>query len=122
YQSAAITNLFYWNNVLHDIHAQYGFTEVAGNFQTKNTSNQGLGNDPVQADAQDGSGTNNANFATPPDGQSGRMQMYLFNSTTPNRDGDLDADVIIHEYGHGVSNRLTGGPANSNALNATQSG
>src|SRR5262249_62122600 len=50
------------------------------------------------------------------------MQMYLFIDTYPNRDGDLDNDVIIHEYGHGVSNRLTGGPANSNALDALQSG
>ena len=34
---------------------------------------------------------------------------------TPDRDGDLDNGVIIHEYGHGVSNRLTGGPATSTA-------
>ena len=30
------------------------------------------GNDHVNADAQDGGGTNNANFATPPDGISGK--------------------------------------------------
>ena len=48
--------------------------------------------------------------------------MYLFNYTTPDRDGDLDNGIIIHEYGHGVSNRLTGGPANANALDALQSG
>jgi extracellular elastinolytic metalloproteinase len=28
----------------------------------------------------------------------------------PDRDSDLDAGVIAHEYGHGWSNRLTGGP------------
>src|SRR5205823_3933431 len=115
-------NLFYWNNLLHDIHARYGFTEAAGNFQFNNYSGQGAGADQVMADAQDGLGLNNANFATPPDGQSGRMQMYVFNYTAPNRDGDLDNMVIVHEFGHGVSNRLTGGPANSNALSATQSG
>ena len=27
------------------------------------------------------------------------------------RDGDFENGIIIHEYGHGVSNRLTGGPA-----------
>ena len=27
----------------------------------------------------------------------------------PDRDSDLDSGVIIHEYGHGFSNRLTGG-------------
>jgi extracellular elastinolytic metalloproteinase len=121
YQSAAISNLFYWNNLLHDIHYQYGFTENAGNFQTNNYGRGGVGNDAVQADAQDGSGTSNANFDTPPDGTPGRMQMYLFTSTKPNRDGDLDSQVMIHEYGHGVSTRLTAGPSNSNGLNATQS-
>ncbi|MEN6449292.1 MAG: M36 family metallopeptidase, partial [Thermoguttaceae bacterium] len=122
YQSAAITNLFYWNNVCHDLHYKYGFNEVAGDFQVKNYTGQGLGNDAVQADAQDGSGTNNANFATPPDGSSPRMQMFVFTSTSPRRDGDLQSEVIVHEYGHGVSNRLVGGPSNVNALNAVQSG
>ncbi len=32
-------------------------------------------------------------------------------------DGDLDNGIIAHEYGHGISNRLTGGPANVNCLN-----
>ena len=122
YQSAAITNLFYWTNLLHDIHYKYGFTETAGNFQFNNYGNGGTGGDPVIADAQDGSGTNNANMATPRDGQSPRMQMYIFTSPNPNRDGDLDNGIIIHEYGHGVSNRLTGGPSNASALDALQSG
>ncbi|MGH7176651.1 MAG: extracellular metalloproteinase, partial [Tepidisphaeraceae bacterium] len=121
YLDAATVNLFYWNNILHDIHYRYGFTEAAGNFQLSNYGLGGLGNDRVQADAQDGSGTNNANFSTPVDGSSGRMQMFRWTSTTPSRDSDLDSGVIIHEYGHGVSNRLTGGPGNSSALNQTQS-
>jgi hypothetical protein len=122
YQAAAITNLFYWNNVIHDVHYKYGFTEAAGNFQLNNYGLGGAQNDPVQADAQDGSGTNNANFSTPPDGSSGRMQMFLFTAPEPDRDGDFDNQVILHEYGHGVSNRLTGGPANSSALGTAQSG
>ncbi len=122
YQSAAITNLFYWNNILHDVHYQYGFNEAAGNFQTNNYGNGGLGNDAVLADAQDGSDLNNANFSTPPDGEAPRMQQFIFTSATPDRDSDLDAGIIVHEYGHGVTNRLTGGPGNSDALNAIQSG
>ncbi len=73
---AAIVNLFYWNNVMHDITYQYGFDEPGGNFQENNYGNGGVGGDPVQADAQDGSGTNNANFATPQDGFDPRMQMF----------------------------------------------
>ncbi|CAN5365275.1 hypothetical protein BH09PLA1_BH09PLA1_05330 [soil metagenome] len=121
-QNAAIVNLYYWNNILHDIHFRYGFNEIAGNFQQTNYTGLGSGNDRVQADAQDGGGTNNANFSTPPDGSSGRMQMYVWNFSNPARDGDYDAEIIIHEYGHGVSTRLTGGPSNSNSLNSIQSG
>ncbi len=121
YRDAAITNLFYWTNLLHDVHAEYGFTELAGNFQMTNYTGNGLGNDAVQADAQDGSGSNNANMATPADGSAPRLQMYLWNKTSPSRDGDFDNMIIAHEYGHGVSNRLTGGPANANALSALQS-
>lgn len=121
YLPASTTNLFYWNNILHDIHYQYGFTEAAGNFQANNYGRGGLANDQVYADDLDGSGTNNANFGTPPDGLNPRMQMYRFTSTTPNRTSSFDDPIIIHEYGHGVSNRLTGGPANADALNAWQS-
>ncbi|MDZ4783708.1 MAG: M36 family metallopeptidase [Planctomycetia bacterium] len=122
YRDAAITNLFYWNNILHDVHYRYGFDAAAGNFQVNNYGEGGLGEDPVQADAQDGSGLNNANMFTPPDGQSPRMQQFLFSLTSPMRDSSLANEIIVHEYGHGVSNRLTGGPANSNALNSLQSG
>ncbi|MFL5329083.1 MAG: M36 family metallopeptidase [Gemmataceae bacterium] len=124
-ENAAMVNLFYINNVLHDIHYKYGFTEAAGNFQVNNYGNLGIGNDAVQADAQDnatGGSANNANFGTPADGSAPRMQMFEWTSTTPRRDSDLDNSVIIHEYGHGVSNRLTGGAANAGALNALQSG
>lgn len=112
YRPAAVTNLFYWNNLMHDIPHLYGFTETAGNFQENNYGNGGLGSDYVNAEAQDGGGTNNANFFTPADGVNPRMQMFLWTLTTPMRDGDLDNGIIAHEYGHGISNRLTGGPAN----------
>ncbi|PQB03735.1 hypothetical protein BST85_01565 [Aureitalea marina] len=78
YQDAAITNLFFWNNVIHDMWYHYGFTESAGNFQQNNYGNGGSGSDYVRAEAQDGSGTNNANFATPSDGSRPRMQMYVW--------------------------------------------
>ena len=260
YRPAAVTNLFYWNNVVHDVFYQYGFDEPAGNFQVNNYLKGGLGADDVRAEAQDGSGTNNANFGTPPDGARPRMQMFIwtppllylvtvnggpiagdypasgaafgprlddigprtgdvalgvdasggtdgcaplvgfpaggialvdrgtctfvikvanaqaagasavivannmagdpilmggadptitipsvmvsqangvlfkanlpFNATLrvnvnrpPNRDSDLDSGVIAHEYGHGISNRLTGGPATTSCLgNAEQMG
>jgi hypothetical protein len=261
YRPAAVTNLFYWNNIIHDVFYGYGFDEPAGNFQVNNYGNSGLGNDDVRAEAQDGSGLNNANFGTPVDGMRPRMQMFIwippggysvsinagpiagdytatpavfgpqlsetppvtgevtlvndgtgastdacealvgfpagnialldrgtcnftvkvknaqnagaigaivannvagnpitmggadptivipsvmvsldngnlfkaslpFNATlqftgdpVPSRDSDLDSGVIVHEYGHGISNRLTGGPSNVSCLgNAEQMG
>lgn len=74
------TNLFYWNNLLHDIAYQYGFDEPSGNFQANNQGRGGMGNDYVVADAQDGGGTMNANFSTPSDGLRPRMQMYLWDT------------------------------------------
>ena len=80
YTNAATTNLFYMNNMIHDIFYKYGFDEANGNFQQNNYGNPGNGNDFVIAESQDGGGTNNANFSTPIDGFSGRMQMFLWNT------------------------------------------
>jgi hypothetical protein len=77
-RDAATTNLFYWNNLIHDVLYKYGFDEPSGNFQANNMGRGGAGNDFVFADAQDGSGLNNANFATPPDGGNARMQMFIW--------------------------------------------
>lgn len=115
-EAAVITNLFYWTNLCHDVWYQYGFDEASGNFQENNYGNGGAGSDYVNAEAQDGSGTCNANFGTPTDGSNPTMQMYTCNS----RDGDVDNAVIVHEYGHGISIRLTGGPGNSSCLNNSE--
>lgn len=78
-QEVAVQNLFYFNNVIHDKLYRHGFNEAAGNFQEDNFGKGGVGADPVNAEAQDGSGLNNANFATPlSDGGSPRMQMFLW--------------------------------------------
>lgn len=91
YLNAAITNLFYMNNMMHDIWYQYGFNEVNGNFQQNNYGKGGIttiGGDAVFADAQDGASAtpqnlNNANFSTPTDGNRPRMQMFLWNVAAP---------------------------------------
>ncbi|HEX6338977.1 MAG TPA: M36 family metallopeptidase [Jiangellaceae bacterium] len=112
YVEAATTNLFYWCNTAHDLFYKYGFDEPSGNFQANNYGRGGVGGDYVRCEAQDGGGTNNANFSTPAnDGGTPRMQMYLWSiGPDPQRDGDLESGIIFHEYGHGLSLRLTGGP------------
>jgi extracellular elastinolytic metalloproteinase len=77
-QNVAVQNLFYFNNVIHDELYSHGFTEAAGNFQEDNFGLGGNGSDSVDAEAQDGAGTDNANFATPRDGRNPRMQMFLW--------------------------------------------
>ncbi|KAJ1774095.1 hypothetical protein IW140_000626 [Coemansia sp. RSA 1813] len=116
YADFAVTQLFYTVNVMHDLSFVYGFDEAAGNFQDINFSGKGVGGDHVVAFAQDGSDVNNAMFTSPPDGQSGTMKMYLWTATTPKRDGDLEQDIVAHEFTHGISNRLTGGPSNADCL------
>lgn len=91
---AALTNLFYINNKVHDIFYKFGFNEVNRNFQTNNFGNGGLGNDYVRAEGQDRSGWNNANFATPADGQLPRMQMYLWTGSSRHLWYNAPADAI----------------------------
>jgi uncharacterized repeat protein (TIGR01451 family) len=93
---AAVTNLFYMVNMMHDVSSMFGFTEEFGNFQQKNYTGKGDGGDYVLAQAFDGitlheagldldlngnpTKINNANFNTPPDGSNGRMQMFFFDN------------------------------------------
>ncbi len=97
-EEASITSLFFMNNFIHDFTYAYGFDESAGNFQAMNYTGEGQGNDYVRAEGQDGRqihydrlmdddlendtmSINNANFATPSDGVSPRMQMFIWNRT-----------------------------------------
>ena len=73
---ADLTNLFYWNNIMHDWSYRFGFTEVAGNFQQNNYGKGGRESDAVLAESLDGSSVNNASFSAPRDGAPGRMQMF----------------------------------------------
>jgi hypothetical protein len=110
-----LTNLFYLNNIMHDVFYQYGFDEASGNFQENNYGNGGVGSDSVDANGQVGN-VCNANFGTPPDGQNPTMNMYICNG----HDGNLDGGVVMHEYGHGVDRRLVAGPSNVGCNNNTE--
>ena len=119
----------------------YGFTEAAGNFQENNYGNGGIGADYVRAEAQDGSGTNNANFATPADGSRPRMQMYVWDAaaaeiltinTPPGLAGSysavpaafggavpstpLTADLVVAEDGTGDVNDICEAITNAGAI------
>lgn len=78
-QDAAITNLFYATNAMHDISYLYGFDEEAGNFQQYNYGNSGFDNDYVRAEGMDGDDVNNAKWSASGDGSKGRLEMFLWN-------------------------------------------
>jgi extracellular elastinolytic metalloproteinase len=125
--------VFYYLGKYHDhlLRAPIGFTRSAGNFEA-------VDDDAVQAEIMDGSNTangfpdsnhtDNANMATPPDGQKPRMQMYLFQDPAnpadpfiPGNGGD-EADVVYHEYTHGLSNRLVVDAMGNSTLGNIQAG
>ncbi len=108
FRRGSLTQQFYATNWYHDKLFALGFNPAAGNFQNNNFGGGGVGNDRVLIDVQDASGTNNANFSTPPDGTSGRSQMFIFTGPIIDRDGGLDTEILIHELTHGTSNRIVG--------------
>jgi subtilisin-like proprotein convertase family protein len=120
-QFQAATNAHVLASRFHD-HleaAPIGFDEASGNFQRTNTSGSGVGGDYVRLEVNDGEGKNNANFFTPPDGVPPRMQMFLYDRRDVN--GSDIADIVYHEYAHGLSNRLVVNASGSSALSGFQS-
>ena len=116
YTDAVNTNLFYWVNRAHDLHYLSGFTEAAGNFQADNFGRGGVGGDPLYAYSHYGfqaltrASLRNAFFTYRghEDGSMPMIAMYLSYTGAAGfyTDGGLEAEVIIHEYTHGVSSRL----------------
>ena len=126
FQPAAVTNLFYLINTAHDYYYSLGFNEAAGNFQTDNFGRGGVGHDAVVGEAQQGNTLNDAEFSPTPEGIPPKVRMGLFDRVSPVKTNDLDSDydgqVLIHEYGHGVSNRLVGAGTSTSCLTQIQSG
>ncbi|HKO42533.1 MAG TPA: M36 family metallopeptidase [Pyrinomonadaceae bacterium] len=115
----SLVGMFFHVNWLHDRWYEAGFDEASGNAQKNNFGRGGVGGDPILAEGNDVSGTDNANMATPADGASPRMQMYEFlgPNPKPSRTSNHEALITFHEMGHYITNRLVG---NSNGLTNTQ--
>ena len=115
-----VLNIFYFNCFMHDYFYQLGFREADGNFQRDNFGRSGRPSDPVDTRAHSGQVQGTANMLTLVDGRSPIMNMGLVTST--NRHTAFDSSVVFHEFTHGVTNRLVGGPLNDTALEEPQSG
>jgi hypothetical protein len=101
-----LLNIFYFCNYMHDFLYILGFDESNGNFQQLNFTHTGATGDPVLARAHSGPVSGTANMATGPDGLSPVMNMGLV--VASNRHTAFDADVVFHEYTHGLTNRMVG--------------
>jgi hypothetical protein len=82
---AGVVNLFFLDNWMHDWWYDSGFTEATGNAQVDNFGRGGVAGDPITALAQAGANNgarDNATMATPADGLSPRMRIFLFTTST----------------------------------------
>src|SRR5262249_53108430 len=99
---AALAQIFYTVNWLHDWWYDSGFDEAAGNAQVNNYGRGGFGNDPIRAEGEDSANTqaNNANMSAMSDGTSPRMQMYLWSGKST---GSLVVNPGNQSYGVGTA-------------------
>lgn len=117
-----VLNIFYYCNYMHDFFYLLGFDEASGNFQWTNFSGGGLGGDHVEAISYPDQIEGTATMGTSVDSRRPRMSMGTCKDLTGVvRHTAFDADVVFHEFTHGVTNRLVGGPMNTWALEADQS-
>jgi extracellular elastinolytic metalloproteinase len=114
-----VVNLFASCSSMHDVLYLVGFREADGNFQRDSLGRGGRPGDAVLARVHPGAVPGTANMSTPADGSPPVMNMGLVTST--GRHTASDPDVVFHEYTHGLTNRLVGGPMNDTALDAEQS-
>jgi extracellular elastinolytic metalloproteinase len=98
-------NAFYWCNVMHDFFLLLGFDEEAGNFQTVHASGSPGSGDALDVIVREQFIPGMAFFQNRPDGTSPRLEL----GPRQERHTALDADVIVHEFVHGVTNRVIGG-------------
>lgn len=109
YPAASVTNLFYFVNYIHDFSLTLGFDAASGNME---------GIDRVSARSQ--SVNEDSSFNCRPDGTSPFILTGIFTTLTgEQRDSSVDSDVVFHEYGHGIAQRLIG---NCYGLGGLQSG
>ena len=114
-REVAVQNLFFLNNVIHDTLVCRTVSTRAAAISRRTTAASAVrDSDSVNAEAQDGGGLDNANFATPRDGQNPRMQMYLWSSPDP------DHEVVVSGGGQRQF-RWHSGAVFGPALNATGS-
>jgi extracellular elastinolytic metalloproteinase len=114
---SAQVNAFYLVNFLHDFFLLLGFDEATGNFQKVSAAAAGGAGDPVKVALFEHPVPGHAFFVSRRDGQPPELVLGPLGA----RHTALDADIVIHEYCHGVTNRVIGGLAAEFPLRKPQS-
>lgn len=120
YSAAAQTNVFYWINLFHDLTYRHGFTAAAGNFQVNDYGGGGVDGDRFEARLRYDVNCSST-VSIPPDGNPSAVILSPCTIGGPTRDTALDSTAILHLVGHGLSERLVGGPSNTSCLGNLQS-
>jgi probable HAF family extracellular repeat protein len=116
YENSSVVNLFYWCNWMHDRLYELGFVD-AHNFEQDNLSIPGRSGGVV-ARARNEPLANNASFnigtpwLQPTAPASLTVGVITAQSPGPQREFGLEAQTILHEYTHGLSQRSVGGGLN----------
>ena len=115
-------NAFFVCNFMHDFFSLIGFGERDGNFQRQNFSGTGKAGDRLVVSIFT-TAQGNANMRAQNDGGPAELSLGVWRNDTPplaGRPAALDAGVVIHEYAHGVSQRLVSGRLKRSALSHPQ--
>lgn len=105
---AVAVNAFYWVNLAHDRFYKLGFTEGYRNCQLSNFGRGGVEDDRVVVRVNDPLSEDNASMLTWDEGRSPELSLGVYSGPNPDRESALNAETILHEYAHAVSNRLIG--------------
>lgn len=109
---------FFYCNLMHDFFLVLGFGEAEGNFQLKNFTSPKGGNDRLEVRAFAKKHDNLADMDAKDDGKAARMSLGL----APNKEpSGIHAELVIHEYTHGVVHRMVGGRLGTLSLIQQQS-
>lgn len=101
-----LLNAFFYCNLLHDFFLMLGFGENEGNFQSKNFSGAKGGNDRLEIRVFQQKNPHLADMDSLDDGKPAILSLGRAPNGEPSA---LHAELVTHEYTHGVVHRMVGG-------------
>lgn len=112
-----VLNAFFFCNFMHDFFFMLGFDE-SRNFQQRNFTGIGRDGDPVEVTVTNRPVFGLANMNTKADGIKAVMRLGTASLEDARLNTGLDADIVLHEYTHGVTRRLIGPSRNPTPIQA----